>query len=62
VHFIAVGTPQSADGSADMTYVNEAVSALLPHIGPGHLVVGKSTVPVAPQRGSRNSLPPRAQC
>jgi len=46
VHFIAVGTPQSADGSADMTYVNQAVSALLPHIGPGHLVVGKSTVPV----------------
>ena len=46
VHFIAVGTPQSADGSADMTYVNEAVMSLLPHIGPGHLVVGKSTVPV----------------
>lgn len=46
VHFIAVGTPQSGDGSADMTYVNEAVTNLLPHIGPGHLVVGKSTVPV----------------
>jgi UDPglucose 6-dehydrogenase len=29
-----------------MTYVNEAVMSLLPHIGPGHLVVGKSTVPV----------------
>ena len=46
VHFIAVGTPQAANGSADMTYVNEAVESLLPHIGPGHLVVGKSTVPV----------------
>jgi UDPglucose 6-dehydrogenase len=46
VHFIAVGTPQSADGSADMTYVNQVVTDLLPHIGPGHLVVGKSTVPV----------------
>jgi len=46
VHFIAVGTPQSADGSADMTYVNQAVTNLLDHIGPGHLIVGKSTVPV----------------
>jgi UDPglucose 6-dehydrogenase len=46
VHFIAVGTPQSADGSADMTYVDEVVTRLLPRIGPGHLVVGKSTVPV----------------
>lgn len=46
VHFVAVGTPQSADGSADMTYVNAAVNELVTHIGPGHLVVGKSTVPV----------------
>lgn len=47
VHFIAVGTPQVAGGvAADLTYVNAAVEALLPHIGPGHLVVGKSTVPV----------------
>lgn len=46
VHFIAVGTPQSDSGAADMTYVDGAVTALLPHIGPGHVVVGKSTVPV----------------
>jgi len=46
VHFIAVGTPQAANGSADITYVDQAVESLLPHIGPGHLVVGKSTVPV----------------
>lgn len=46
VHFLAVGTPQAGDGSADMTYVDEATKGLLPHIGPGHLVVGKSTVPV----------------
>jgi len=46
VHFIAVGTPQAANGSADITYVDQAVKSLLPHIGPGHLVVGKSTVPV----------------
>ena len=46
VHFLAVGTPQSSDGSVDMTYVNQAVSDLLPHLSPGDLVVGKSTVPV----------------
>lgn len=47
VHFIAVGTPQVAGGhAADLRYVDAAVTALLPHIGPGHLVVGKSTVPV----------------
>jgi UDPglucose 6-dehydrogenase len=42
-----VGTPQKADSAAaDLTYVDAAIDALLPHIGPGHLVVGKSTVPV----------------
>ena len=47
VHFICVGTPQSADGlHADLTHVDAAVDSILPHIGPGHLVVGKSTVPV----------------
>ena len=46
VHFIAVGTPQSADGSADMTYVNAAIEGLIPYLSPGDLVAGKSTVPV----------------
>jgi UDPglucose 6-dehydrogenase len=47
VHFIAVGTPQLAgSNAADLRFVEAAVQALLPHIGPGHLVVGKSTVPV----------------
>jgi UDPglucose 6-dehydrogenase len=46
VHFVAVGTPQASDGSADMAYVNSAIEGLLPFIGEGHLVVGKSTVPV----------------
>lgn len=47
VHFIAVGTPQQAEGyDADLRYVDSAVESLLPHLGPGHLVVGKSTVPV----------------
>ncbi|WP_345751215.1 UDP-glucose dehydrogenase family protein [Microbacterium rhizophilus] len=47
VHFIGVGTPQRRDGAgADMTYVNQAVADLIPHLKPGALVVGKSTVPV----------------
>lgn len=47
VHFIAVGTPQSRDGAAaDLSHVEAAVDGLLPVLGPGHLVVGKSTVPV----------------
>ncbi len=47
VHFVAVGTPQKAGSySADMTYVDAAVTALLPHLSVGDLVVGKSTVPV----------------
>ncbi|MGN6203525.1 UDP-glucose dehydrogenase family protein [Humibacter sp.] len=47
VHFIAVGTPQTRDGNAaDLRFVDAAVDALLPHLEPGHVVVGKSTVPV----------------
>ncbi|RLK47991.1 UDP-glucose dehydrogenase family protein [Microbacterium telephonicum] len=47
VHFIGVGTPQRADGyAADLTYVNAAVDALLPHLSAGDIVAGKSTVPV----------------
>lgn len=47
VHFICVGTPQKkGENGADLTYVDAATRALLPHISPGNLVVGKSTVPV----------------
>jgi UDPglucose 6-dehydrogenase len=47
VHFICVGTPQmKGEFAADTSYVDAAVAALLPHLRPGDLVVGKSTVPV----------------
>jgi UDPglucose 6-dehydrogenase len=58
VHFIAVGTPQSESGAADMTYVDAAVTALLPQIGPGHVVVGKSTVPVGTAERLRQLIEP----
>lgn len=47
VHFICVGTPQKkGENGADLTYVDSAVSGLLPYLSPGDIVVGKSTVPV----------------
>lgn len=47
MHFIAVGTPQQrGSDSADMTYADAAIDALLPHLTDGDLIVGKSTVPV----------------
>lgn len=47
VHFVAVGTPQLGDSyAADLRYVDAAIDSLLPHLAPGDLVAGKSTVPV----------------
>ncbi|MFD7003209.1 UDP-glucose dehydrogenase family protein [Streptomyces mirabilis] len=47
VHFLSVGTPQSADGeAADLRYVDAAIDMLAPHLNRPCLVVGKSTVPV----------------
>ena len=47
VHFVCVGTPQAAGAQrADTSQVFGSVESLLPHLRPGALVVGKSTVPV----------------
>ena len=47
VHFVCVGTPQmKGEFRADMTFVDASVTSLLPHLQPGDVVVGKSTVPV----------------
>jgi UDPglucose 6-dehydrogenase len=47
VHFICVGTPQRADGmAADLSYVENVVADLAPHLKRKALIVGKSTVPV----------------
>ena len=56
VHFIGVGTPQQQSGhAADLTYVNEAFDALIPHLRAGDIVAGKSTVPV----GTAATLAPK---
>ena len=47
VHFICVGTPQRTGSfGADLRNVDAVVDALAPHLRPGGLIVGKSTVPV----------------
>ncbi len=46
-HFLCVGTPQKRnENAADLSYVDAAVATLLPHLRPGAVVIGKSTVPV----------------
>lgn len=44
--FLAVGTPSSDDGSADLTFLWKAVEAIAPHLREDAVVVVKSTVPV----------------
>ncbi len=44
--FLCVATPQSADGSADLSYVETAAKEIGPHLESGAIVVNKSTVPV----------------
>jgi UDPglucose 6-dehydrogenase len=51
VVFIAVGTPMTSAGSADLRYVRTAIAALSKNAAPGTVVVMKSTVP--PGTGTR---------
>lgn len=44
--FIAVGTPQDEDGSADMKYVLQAAQDIAQHLSGYTVIVDKSTVPV----------------
>ncbi len=44
--FLCVPTPQSDDGSADLSYVEAAAKEVGEHLSPGTIVVNKSTVPV----------------
>ena len=50
--FLCVPTPQSADGSADLSYVEAAAKEIASSLEPGAIVVNKSTVPV----GSANMV------
>ena len=51
VFFVCVGTPQKpGEYAADMTYIDDCIAQLVPHLRPGVLVVGKSTVPAGTAR------------
>jgi UDPglucose 6-dehydrogenase len=54
--FIAVGTPQAEDGSADLSTVWAVTDALAAHVNGPKLVVIKSTVPVGTNRGVAERL------
>jgi len=54
--FIAVGTPQNEDGSANLTVLWTVVDSLAPLLGPETIVVIKSTVPVGTNRAVRERL------
>lgn len=44
--YLAVGTPAAADGSANLSYLWQAVEGIAPHLDKQAIVVIKSTVPV----------------
>ncbi len=45
-HYLCVPTPQGADGSADLSYLETAAAQIAPVLPNGSVVVNKSTVPV----------------
>ena len=57
--FIAVGTPEAPDGSADMRYVYSAVDEIADYMQSYKLVVDKSTVPVGTARALKERMAQR---
>ena len=56
VVFLAVGTPPSADGSADLSALWKVIDAIGPYLDPRAVVVTKSTVPVGTCAGIEKRL------
>jgi UDPglucose 6-dehydrogenase len=54
--FLCVPTPQSEDGSADLSYIEAAAAQIAPVLKPGSIVVNKSTVPVGSTIAVENVL------
>jgi UDPglucose 6-dehydrogenase len=59
VVFLAVGTPPSADGSADLSALWKVIDTIAPHLRPDAIVVTKSTVPVGTCAGIERRLEER---
>ncbi|OGO77170.1 MAG: UDP-glucose 6-dehydrogenase [Clostridiales bacterium GWB2_37_7] len=56
VIFIAVGTPQQQDDSADLKYVYQAVRDIASHMEDYKVIVNKSTVPVGTGQGVKTEI------
>lgn len=54
--FIAVGTPEGEDGSADLRYVFDAAEGIAASLLPEAIVIIKSTVPVGTNRAIKQRL------
>ncbi|MEY2403824.1 MAG: UDPglucose 6-dehydrogenase [Acidimicrobiaceae bacterium] len=54
--YLCVPTPQGADGSADLSYIESAALEIGPHLQPETIVVNKSTVPVGSTRVVEQAL------
>jgi UDPglucose 6-dehydrogenase len=54
--FLCVPTPQGADGSADLSILEQVSAEIAPYLKPGAVVVNKSTVPIGTARAVMASL------
>jgi UDPglucose 6-dehydrogenase len=54
--YLCVPTPQGADGSADLSYIEAVAREIGPHLQPDTIVVNKSTVPVGSTRVVEQAL------
>lgn len=54
--YIAVGTPQGEDGSADLTHVDEVCETIAQHLVDEVIIVTKSTVPVGTNEYIKNKI------
>ena len=53
---LCVPSPQASDGSADMSYIERAATAMAPFLDHGAIVINKSTVPVGSTRVVERSI------
>lgn len=54
--YLCVPTPQGADGSADLSYIQDAAAEIAPHLMSEAIVINKSTVPVGSTRVVEKAL------
>ncbi|SDM54461.1 UDP-glucose dehydrogenase family protein [Sediminibacillus halophilus] len=56
VIYLAVGTPETADGSADLTFIEAAGRAIAAHLKQNAVIVTKSTVPVGTNQSIKRMI------